>query len=244
MSSLTLPPNLTGIIGLATNKPLSDPSLPSSPVSFSLPEQNYSVGLPGNAGRFTISADETASLTIVNSASDANVAGYFDLDRSTAPAAADPSKAPALEAPVVFDPAKAYVVLTALSPTGKVSGKLTVGSDGALGLDGNQTLDVSACTAFARTTLVWDALKQAASNFKTIFPSSELLALTPTEALSYGIQGGLSLSLKFTFTSLAGALADSVLAVLNQAGPFSFEEGNGLRFGPNWACGPKHRKLT
>ena len=225
MSALTLPPSLSAIAALLSDKQLGNASLPSKPVSLSLPSQSQTVTLPGNLGGFTISANETTSFSVINSVSDGNVDGYFDLDRGAAPAAQDPTKAAALEAPIPFDPTKAYLVLTALSASGKVADQLSVGSQGALGLEGDDTLDVSMCTAFSRTTLARDAVTQAAENFKTIFSSAEVQALTPDETLSFGIQGSLSLSLKFTATSLAGILADSVGTVLNQAGPFSFSAG-------------------
>ena len=41
--------------------------------------------------------------------------------------------------------------------------------------------------------------------------------------LSFGVQGSLNLSLKFTAASLAGQIADSVNAVLNWTGPFKFD---------------------
>ena len=137
VSALKLPPDLAIVAALASNKQMGDASLPSSPSSLSLPAQTLPVSLPASLGSFTISASESASFAVINSASDANVDGYFDLDRARSSAAQDPTQAPLLEAPITFDPAKAYLVLTALSATGKVSDQLTVGSNAAMGLQGN-----------------------------------------------------------------------------------------------------------
>jgi hypothetical protein len=225
MSALKLPPDLSILAGLATSKPIGDPSLPSSPATLALPAQNQTIALPNSLGSFSVSAGAQAAFAVVNSASDANVDGYFDLEKSTPPAAQDPANAPLLEAPVPYDATQAYLVLTGLSATGKVADKLTVGANGAVGLGGNFALDISACTAFARTTPIWDALQAAAQNFKTVFSSAELQSLSPTETVSLGIQGGLCLTLSLTYTSLAPALAETVASVLGAAGPFSFTAG-------------------
>jgi len=232
MPSLSLPP-LSSIAGFETDKPLGDPSLPSSPlcVALTVPSGTISVPDPGNpsinAGCFVLSAGAQASVAIINSGSDPDPVGYFNLGAGAQPASEDPSNAPLIEPPVSFDPALAYVVITGLSLTGKLSGSFTIGGPATLGLDGSSALDASACVAFPRNAMAYASLGAAAAAFRTIFSIDELLAPPPgspavLQALSFGVQGALSLSLKLTASSLASTIASSVAAVLSQSDLFSF----------------------
>ncbi|HXQ81345.1 MAG TPA: hypothetical protein VN775_08540 [Opitutaceae bacterium] len=233
MSSIPLP-SLSTISGFETDKPLGDPSLPSSPVSLAAPTQSTTVNVPDpsntgvNLGSFVISCGAQTCVAIVNSSSDPDPIGYFNMGCSAQPAAEDPANAPAIEPPINYDPSLAYVVITGLSVTGKVAGTFTIGGPAALGLDGSLALDAGACMAFPRNAMARASLAAAAANFRTLFSIDELLAPAPApsppvaQVLSFGIQGSLCLSLKLTASSLASTIADSVGAVLNLAGPFSF----------------------
>ncbi len=230
MSSLSLPP-LSSINGLAIDKPLGDPSLPSSPVSVALTVPGGTINIPdpgnpsGNLGSFVISCCAQTSVAVINADSDPDPTGYFNLGGSAQAAAEDPSVAPIIEPPVKYDPSLAYVVITGLSVTGKLCGSFTIGSPATLGLDGSAALDASACMAFPRTAMAYASLAAAAASFRTLFSIDELLAPSPSplfQVLSFGVQGSLCLSLKVTATSLASTLADSIGAVLGQTGPFSF----------------------
>jgi len=89
-----------------------------------------------------------------------------------------PADAATLEPPAIFNPALAYVVVTALSVTGKLSGNFTIGS-GVLGLDGGGKLDVGCCTAFPSATgSLTKRSPPALTQFKTIFNPTEIAALS------------------------------------------------------------------
>ncbi len=232
MSSLILP-SLRAITGLATDKPLGDPSLPSSPVSLGLDPTSSPINIPDPSnsanilGCFSISAGAQASVAIVNSSCDPDPVGYLNLGGAGQAAAEDPACAPVIEPPVAYDPGLAYVVITGLSVTGKLSENFTIGSPAALGLDGSVALDASSCVAFPRDSMAYASIAAAAANFRTVFSISDLLAPAPAspcvlQVLSFGVQTDLNLSLTLTASSLASTVADSVGAVLGQSGPFSF----------------------
>lgn len=235
MSSLILPP-LRAIAGFAVDKPLKDPSLPSSPVSLGLNSVFSPVNLPNPAnpavtlGSFTVSAGAQASVAIINSSGDPDPVGYLNLAAGAPQEAEDPANGPVIEPPCAYDPGLAYVVITGLSVTGKLSGTFTIGGPAALGLDGSAALDASACTAFPSGSMAYASLSAAAANFRTVFSLAELLAPAPAppcalQVLSFGVQAGLGLSLTLTAASMATTVADSLAAVLGQTGPFSFTAG-------------------
>jgi hypothetical protein len=228
MASLIIP-QLNTINGFSTDKPLGDPSLPSAPVSASIGTPSGTINIPdpsnpsSTLGCFVVSAGAQTCIAVVNAASDPDPVGYFNLGGAALPAAEDPAQAPIIEPPVAFDASVAYVVITGLTVTGKLAGSLTIGSPVTLGLDDSLALDASACMAFPRGAMASASIAAAAAGFRTVFSIDELLAPPPSpQVLSFGLQGALSLSLKLTATSLASILADSVGAVLGQAGIFSF----------------------
>jgi hypothetical protein len=236
MSSISLPP-FGSLVPFATDKPLSDTSLPSAAVSLTLTSPSATVNVPDPAdqtkslGSFVLGGSASASVAIINSSSDPDPMGYFNLGSTATPAAQNPADAPLIEAPLVYDPGLAYVVLMGLSVTGKLSGNFTIGAVGTLGLDGSAELDASVCMAFPRGSMVQASLLATATNFKTVFSINELLALTapggtagplPWQVLSFGVQTCLSMSLKLTVSSLTSMVAASVASVLNQGGAFSF----------------------
>jgi hypothetical protein len=235
VSSLILP-STRAIAGFAADKPLSDPSLPSSPVSLGLRPSFSPVNLPDPAnpavtlGSFTISADEQACVAIINSSSDPDPEGYLNLGGGAQQAAEDAAEAPIIEAPIAYDPGLAYVVITGLSVTGKVAGTFTIGGPASLGLNGSIALDAGACMAFPGGSMAYASLAAAATNFRTVFSLAELLSPAPAppcalQVLSFGVQAGLGLSLTLTAASMATTVADSLAAVLGQTGPFSFTAG-------------------
>ncbi len=237
MSYLNLPP-LKSVSALATDKPLSDPSLPSSPVSLGLSAQSTTVNLalPTNAesklGSFVISGGPNTSVAIINSNHDPDPIGYFNLGVDAQPTAENPSNGPIPESPIDYDPALAYVVITGLSVTGKLSGNFSIGHPNTLGLTGTSELDASACMAFPRDAMTWAAVAVAAANFRTVFSIDELLPSTPPrqnlatrQVLSFGVQTNLNLSLTLAASSLASTVAESANEVLNRSGPFNFSVG-------------------
>src|SRR5476649_1608263 len=99
MSSLTLP-LLKSISAIATDKPLSDPSMPASPIPFGLPARSSTVSIPdpagagGSFGSFVISEGAETSFAILNSGNDPDPIGYFNLGSVGQPAAENPAEAP------------------------------------------------------------------------------------------------------------------------------------------------------
>src|SRR5579871_856195 len=174
MPLLTLP-SLSEIRGFMPDRPLGDPTLPSSPVSIGLNGPGQTINLPdpknpgGTLGCFVISACDKTSLAVIDSSSDPDAAGYFNLGGGAQPAAEDPAGAPAVEPPLAFDPNLAYLVVGGLAVTFKAGATFPIGSPATLGLDGSLSLDAGACVGFPRETKASDALAALASGVRTLF---------------------------------------------------------------------------
>lgn len=232
MSLLTLP-SLGDIKGFMPDRPLGDPTLPSSPVSIGMNGPSQTINLPdprnpgGALGCFVISACEKTTLAVVNSSSDKDDTGYFNLGASAQPAAEDPAQAPAVEPPLAFDPSLAYLVVGGLAVTFKAGATFPIGSPATLGLDGSLSLDAGACVGFPRGTQTSSALAALASGVRTLFSPDDLLSANPNPpatlvVLTFGVQGSLGLCLTLTASSLAATLAESINAVLAATGIFQF----------------------
>ncbi len=231
MFPLRLPPALNAIVGFATNRPLSDPALPSAPVELKLPAQSISTVVPDpanagtNLGAFDLSITDSASLAIINEETDPDPFGFFNLqaDKSTD----KPDAAPQLEPPVPFDANQAYVIIGGLSVSGKISGKSSFSPAANLGLDAEASVTAAMCMAFPKTAMSYPSLTTALGSFRSVLDAADLASLTPITGPTYQIlllstHGALDLSLKLSASSLTSALAASLDAALNRSGPFSF----------------------
>ncbi|HEY1764224.1 MAG TPA: hypothetical protein VGF85_04820 [Opitutaceae bacterium] len=232
MSLLTLP-SLGEIKGFMPDRPLGDPTLPSSPVAIGLNGPGQTIDLPDpknpgdTLGCLVISACDKTTLAVINSSSDKDEAGYFNLGGSAQPVAEDPASAPAAEPPLAFDPTLAYLVVGGLAVNFKAGATFPIGSPATLGLDGSLALDAGACVGFPRGTQASDALSALASGLRTLFSPDDLLSATPNPpatlvVLTFGVQGSLGLCLTLTASSLTATLADSINAVLATTGIFQF----------------------
>jgi hypothetical protein len=232
MSLLSLP-SPSDIKGFMPDRPLGDPTLPGSPVAVALNGPSQTINLPdpkdpsGTVGCFVVSACEKTTLAVVNSSSDPDDTGYFNLGADVHSAAEDPDQAPWIEPPVAFDPTLAYLVVGGLAVTFKGSATFPIGSPATLGLDGSLTLDAGACVGFPRATMASTALAALAPGLRTLFSPDDLLAAAPSPpaslvVLTFGVQGSLTLSLTLTASSLTSVMADSINAVLASTGVFQF----------------------
>jgi hypothetical protein len=234
-------PPFTDIRGLVTNKPLSDPALPTTPLALNLPPQSSQISIPDPAqkmaslGSFNIAVGASTSLAVINSDSDPEPLGFFNRVKVASDSSPDAAGAPLVESPLKFDPSQAYVVVTGIAVSGKLSGNFTIGSAATLGLDGSTNLEASVCTAFPKDTPARDAIVAATTEFKTIFSIPDLLSGPPgagptfytAQVLSFGVATDLAICLKIKAAGLAAALADSVNSVLNSAGPLAFQSSAG-----------------
>jgi hypothetical protein len=218
--------NFKSVVGLATDKPLSDTSLPCSPVTLNVaPSTTVNIPNPaggGALGAFAISGDISTSFAVINSKGNPNTGGFFDLGVEPGASPQNPGNTPAITPPVPFDPAKAYVVLTGLSATGNIAGTFTYGP-GSAGVNAAGALSLSSCTAFSPATSAWTAIQQAASGFKTIFDVQDLARLSPDETISCEVQTDLGLSVQVTASSLGTAAADAAAEVLNATGAIKID---------------------
>ncbi len=228
-------PVLDHLAGFAENQPLGDASLPSSPVQLNVPPGSSPINVPSPAnpaaslGCFTVGVGAATSIAVINSDCDPDPVGFFDFaSDSTSGGATD---LPLVESPADYSPEQAYVVISGVSVSGKISGSFAIGAPATLGLDGSAALDASVCTAFPRATPARTAATTACQNFRTIFSLSDLLpppasAVPPGydwQILSFGVQTELDASLQLTWASLASSIADAVNATLSVAGPLAFK---------------------
>ncbi len=226
-------PSWKDLPAFATNRPLGDPVLPRSPVSLGLSPQSSAIDISDpvdqrkTVGRVTVGVDVTTSVAVISRNTDPDPIGFFNLASQSQSATAPDQGGPIPRAPVKFDPASAYVVVSGLSVSGRVDPGFSIGTNGVLGLHGDASLVTDACAVFPQATLCWTALDFATRNFGTIFAIDELLALKgpgtdPWQILSFGAQGTLKCCFTLTAGSLASTLAGAINAAIGDLGPISF----------------------
>jgi hypothetical protein len=213
-------PSLKNALLFKNDPALSESTLPSAPLSLQLNEEiAQELSEAGDvAGGVRVVAGLGAQLQIVNDARDPNVEDLFDFGLAPEIAAEVPEAAPALEPPVRFNPAKAYLVLTGISASGKLSGSGEVPAL-RVGLDATANLSVATCTEFDREVKLNSATDEVFEHFKTVFSLDDLEKLRPQETLVLAYGGSLKLSLQLSAACLVDAVGAGLQAALLRAVP-------------------------
>ena len=215
-------PSLKSLQLFADNPSLGDPTIPGSPIPLSISHE-YAEDIfekDAKVGGVRLSLGLQTHLLVVNDPNDLNSDGFFDFGEVEQPAAEDPEAAPELEPLVQFDAAKAYVVVTGVSVSGKLAGSHASNAL-RLGLDGSANLQVATCTALNRTTLLCDGTNEAFDHFKTIFSLDDLRQLRRNETLLLAYGGSLKVQMEISAACLGDALATGLQAALSRTVPLS-----------------------
>ena len=196
---------------------LGDPAVPAAAIVLGL-NQTFEHELSdddGKIGSVSLCASAASSVAFINDAKDPDPEELFDFS-AVAEEAEEAASAPVIDPPILFDPKKAYVVLSGVTATGKIVGSVASGGLG-LGLDASGALSAAYCREFPRSTTAYEALADTLTEFKSMFDPEELSALAPGETVTLGIGGKLKLALNVKASALADAISSSVQSLFSDA---------------------------
>lgn len=216
--------NLASLDLFQKDPPLDSATLPQT-IKLDLGQKKFSEALTWEGqkvGTADARFEAGCALAVVNGPKSPNVEELFDLGKEREPEEEAEETGLLLEPPLHFDKTKAYLIVTGLSVSGKISGAPELGDLGA-GLDASANLSFAHCFEFPRGAALKASAESALRRFKTVFNAEELSRLGGDETLTLGLGGELKLSLSVTAASLADAAASALKTALGNLEGVAFE---------------------